>query len=57
MPVLFESKGRKKEHMFGRTPYMQNIHVQAPIDSLNQILPIKITDATQNSLSGIIVKQ
>ena len=57
MPVLFESKGRKKEQMFGRTPYMQNIHVQAPIETLNQILPIKITDATQNSLSGIIVKQ
>ncbi len=57
MPVLFESRGKKKGQMFGRTPYMQNLHAQAPAESLNRILPVRITDATVNSLSGSIIQQ
>ena len=52
MPVLFESKGRHAGQLIGRTPYMQNVHAILPKENLNQIINIKITEATTNSLSG-----
>ena len=57
MPVLFESKGKKKGQLFGRTPYMQNLHAEAPTESLNRILPVRVTGATVNSLSGTVIQQ
>ena len=57
MPVLFESKGKKKGQRFGRTPYMQNLHAEAPAESLNRILPVRVTGATVNSLSGTVIQQ
>ena len=56
MPVLFESKGRKAGQLTGRTPYMQNLHAELGRDCLNRIVAVKVTDATQNSLSGIPVE-
>ncbi len=56
MPVLFESKGRKAGQLTGRTPYMQNLHAELGRDCLNRIIAVKVTDATQNSLSGIPVE-
>lgn len=55
MPVLFESQGKKKGQLFGRTPYMQNLHAETTADSLNRILPVRITGATVNSLSGTVI--
>ena len=52
MPVLFESKGRHAGQLIGRTPYMQNLHANLGKEHLNQIINIKITEATTNSLSG-----
>lgn len=52
MPVLFESKGRHKGQLIGRTPYMQNLHAELSNDFLNKIINVKITEATTNSLSG-----
>ena len=57
MPVLFESKGKKKGQRFGRTPYMQNLHAEAPAESLNRSLPVRVTGATVNSLSGTVIQQ
>ena len=57
MLVLFESKGKKKGQLFGRTPYMQNLHAEAPTESLNRILPVRVTGATVNSLSGTVIQQ
>ncbi len=57
MPVLFESKGRKKGQLFGRTPYMQNLHAQVPPELINRILPVRVTDATTNSLGGTVIQQ
>lgn len=53
MPVLFEMKGRHKGQLIGRTPYMQNLHAELGKEYLNQIVNVKVTDATANSLSGI----
>lgn len=55
MPVLFESCGKKKGQLFGRTPYMQNLHALGNGDALNQIRQVRVTGATVNSLSGTIL--
>lgn len=52
MPVLFENKGRHTGQLIGRTPYMQNVHALLDKKYLNQIVNVKITEATTNSLSG-----
>lgn len=52
MPVLFESRGRHKGQLVGRTPYMQNLHAAADDSLLNKIVDVKITAATTNSLTG-----
>ncbi len=52
MPVLFEQKGRHKGQLIGRTPYMQNLHIETNSANINKILNVLVTDATTNSLSG-----
>lgn len=52
MPVLFETKGRHKGQLAGRSPYMQNVHAAADMSLLNKIVDVRITDASTNSLSG-----
>lgn len=52
MPVLFETKGRHKGQLIGRTPYMQNLHAELDQSCLNRIIDIEVTEATTNSLSG-----
>lgn len=54
MPVLFDMKGRHKGQLIGRTPYMQNLHAELGKECLNRIINVKITDATTNSLSGVV---
>ena len=54
VPVLFEMKGRHAGQLIGRTPYMQNLHADLSKEYLNKIVNIKITEATNNSLSGIM---
>lgn len=52
MPVLLEQKGRHKGQLIGRTPYMQNLHIETNGDNINKIIEVEVTDATTNSLSG-----
>ena len=52
MSVLFETKGRHKGQLAGRSPYMQNVHTAADMSLLNKIVDVRITDASTNSLSG-----
>lgn len=52
MPVLFEQKGRHKGQLIGRTPYMQNLHIETESDNINKIIDVEVTEATTNSLSG-----
>ncbi len=54
MPVLFDMKGRHAGQLIGRTPYMQNLHADLGKEYLNKIVNIKVTEATANSLSGIM---
>ena len=52
MPVLLEQKGRHKGQLIGRTPYMQNLHVETNGANMNKIIDVKIVEATTNSLTG-----
>ncbi len=52
MSVLFEQKGRHKGQLIGRTPYMQNLHIETESDNINKIIDVEVTEATTNSLSG-----
>lgn len=55
MPVLFESKGKKKGQLFGRTPYMQTMLATSNDDCINQIKMVEITQAGMNALTGTIL--
>jgi len=54
MPVLFENVMKDETHIFGRTPYMQAIHVEAPPRIVGQELMVKIESAGSNSMKGRI---
>ena len=56
LPVLFEKPSRQADQMSGRSPYLQPVHVgvaEQHFDTLvGRILPVRITGAHANSLSG-----
>ena len=55
MPVLFESKGRHKGQLTGRTPYMQNLYAEADNSLMNKIVEVRVSGASTNSLSGEVI--
>jgi tRNA-2-methylthio-N6-dimethylallyladenosine synthase len=52
LPVLFERAGKQAGQLHGRSPYLQAVHVEAPVELMGQIVPVEITGATRNALSG-----
>jgi len=54
LPVLFERPGRHSGQIVGRSPYLQLVHAEAPSAYLGRILPVEISAAGSNSLSGVI---
>jgi tRNA-2-methylthio-N6-dimethylallyladenosine synthase len=54
-PVLFERTGREAGQVSGRNPFMQWVHVSAPLHRIGRVADVTITDAHANSLSGILV--
>ena len=54
IPVLFERPGRRAGQLVGRSPYLQPVHAQATRDLLGRIMPVEISAAGPNSLSGVI---
>ena len=52
LPVLLEKPGRHPGQLVGRSPYLQSVHITAASDSIGDIVPVEISAATQNSLSG-----
>ncbi len=55
-PVLFEREGRDETQIHGRSPYMQSVHVQGNQRLIGEIVPVKVTTAYANSVSGEIVQ-
>ncbi len=54
LPILFDRKGKKTGQLRGRSPYFQSIYVQGNERLIGNILPVKITRAFNNSLTGEI---
>ncbi len=54
LPVLFERAGRMPGQLVGRSPYLQNVHADAPPDLLGRIVATEIVEARANSLAGVI---
>ena len=54
LPVLFEKAGRRTGQLIGRSPYLQSVHADADRALLGRILPVAISAAGPNSLSGVL---
>jgi tRNA-2-methylthio-N6-dimethylallyladenosine synthase len=52
LDVLFEKPGRRAGQIVGRTPYLQPVHVDAPLSLIGSIRPVHIEARTANSLKG-----
>jgi tRNA-2-methylthio-N6-dimethylallyladenosine synthase len=52
MPVLFEKLGKFEDHIVGKTPYMQSVHITADKSLIGRICQVKITKALPTSLGG-----
>lgn len=57
IPVLFEGLGRKQGQLYGRTPWLQSVHVDAPERLMGHVLDVEITAGGLNSLVGTVVTQ
>ncbi|WP_371396319.1 tRNA (N6-isopentenyl adenosine(37)-C2)-methylthiotransferase MiaB [Fretibacter rubidus] len=55
LDVLVENGGRENGQLFGRSPYLQGTHFDGPESLVGQIVPVKITSAGRNSLTGELV--
>ena len=55
MSILVEKIGGREGQMTGRSPFMQSVYFEGGDDLLGQILPMKITEARQNSLAASII--
>jgi tRNA-2-methylthio-N6-dimethylallyladenosine synthase len=56
LPVLFAKPGRHEGQIVGRSPYLQSVHAAAPAHRIGEIVPVVITAASINSLSGAIAE-
>ena len=57
LPVLLDRPGRKPGQLVGRSPYMQAVHVDDPIEGPGAIVRLAITAAHANSLKGGVEAQ
>ena len=55
LPVLFEREGRFEGQLSGRSPYLQAVHCEGPLELIGQIANVEITGASQNALSGRLI--
>ena len=56
VPVLVTGRGRREGQAHGRSPWMQAVHFNGPENLTGEIVDVKITDASLNSLSGDLVR-
>ncbi|WP_135082116.1 tRNA (N6-isopentenyl adenosine(37)-C2)-methylthiotransferase MiaB [Terasakiella sp. SH-1] len=54
-PILLEREGRNPGQLVGRSPYMQPVHVDAPLDLIGKIADLKIISARPTSLGAELV--
>jgi tRNA-2-methylthio-N6-dimethylallyladenosine synthase len=52
MPVLFDRLGRRAGQLVGRSPYLQAVHAELPVERIGEIVPVTISAALANSLAA-----
>jgi tRNA-2-methylthio-N6-dimethylallyladenosine synthase len=57
VPVLFTGPGRHPGQMAGRSPWLQPVHLSAPASLGGKVVPVRITQAHTNSLSGEFLQE
>jgi tRNA-2-methylthio-N6-dimethylallyladenosine synthase len=55
LPVLVEKPGRNAGQVIGRSPYLQSVHLDLPVERKGQIVQARITETKPNSLSAELV--
>jgi tRNA-2-methylthio-N6-dimethylallyladenosine synthase len=55
MVVLMEKQAGRDGQLSGRSPFMQSVYVEAPLDEIGKMKQVIITDTRQNSLTGEFV--
>jgi tRNA-2-methylthio-N6-dimethylallyladenosine synthase len=50
--VLITGPGRRPAQIGGRSPWLQPVHLVGPETLVGQVIPVRLTQAHQNSLSG-----
>ncbi|WP_165498254.1 tRNA (N6-isopentenyl adenosine(37)-C2)-methylthiotransferase MiaB [Siculibacillus lacustris] len=53
MDVLLEKPGRRPGQLAGRSPWLQAVHLDAPVDLLGTIVPVRIDAVMTYSLSAV----
>jgi tRNA-2-methylthio-N6-dimethylallyladenosine synthase len=56
LPVLFEKPGRHPGQLIGRSPWLQGVHASASEALIGQVVPVRITDSSLNSLAGALLQ-
>ena len=56
LDVLVENGGRDDDQLFGRAPFLQGTHFHGDESLVGQIVPVLITGAGRNSLTGELAK-
>ena len=56
MTVLLDREGKFDGQLLGKTPYMQSLHVQDAAQYRGQLIDVKITGATLNSVAGEMIQ-
>ena len=57
LPVLITGPGRRPGQISGRSPYLQPVHLLGSPSLAGQVIPVHITKAHTNSLSGDPLKE
>ena len=55
LPVLFEKSGRHEGQLVGRSPFLQPVHAQAPVELIGSVAEVEIRERGVNSLGGRLV--
>ncbi|MCL4165768.1 UNVERIFIED_CONTAM: hypothetical protein GTU68_056259, partial [Idotea baltica] len=54
MGVLLDRPGKRDGQMMGRSPYLQNVHLDVDASRRGEIVPVQITAAHRSSLGGTL---
>jgi len=55
--ILITGPGRRPGQIGGRSPWLQPVHLTGPVSLAGQVVPVRLTEAHQNSLSGDLYQE